>query len=66
MKSLEFVQEDAVKFKHLPLSVCTAVHRDKWTAARRHLISNAGNKKCMKLVESAAFAIVLDDNEPDS
>ena len=50
MKSLEFVQEDAKKFENeKPLSVCTAVHRDNWTAARKHLISNLGNKESMKI-----------------
>ena len=67
LKSLEFVQEDAKKFENeKPLAVCTAVHRDNWTAARKHLISNMGNKESMKIIESSAFAIVLDSNEPDS
>ena len=67
LKSLEFVQVDAKKYeKEKPLAVCTAVHRDSWTAARKHLISNLGNKESMRLIESSAFAIVLDNNEPDS
>ena len=67
LKSLEYVQEDAKKFAtSKPISVCTAVHRDNWTAARKHLISNVGNRACLKLIESSAFAIVLDEHEPDS
>jgi len=67
LESLEMIQKDAQNFKNeRPVGVCTAVHRDDWTAARKHLITDPRNRETMKIIESSAFAICLDDNEPDS
>lgn len=66
MAQLAWVKEDAKSHKEPPLGTLTAVHRDTWTTGRANLIKKIENKEALKVVESSAFAICLDDHEPDS
>jgi carnitine O-acetyltransferase len=61
------IKEDAKNFPNeRPVGLLTAVHRDVWTGARRHLLSDDNNKAQMAIIESSAFAICLDDHTPAS
>ena len=44
----------------------TAVHRNTWTSGRANLIKKVENKESLKVIESSAFAICLDNKEPGS
>jgi hypothetical protein len=44
--------------------VATGVNRDFWCKMRKKLISDIGNAACIQIIESAAFAICLDDKMP--
>lgn len=67
VKTFEHIKEDAKNFPNeKPVGVLTAVHRDVWTGARKHLISDLDNKATMAVIESSAFAVCLDDHTPGS
>jgi len=51
------------------MGVLTTEHRRTWAGLREQLISDTeagGNKECLNIVDSALFAVCLDDAEPSS
>ncbi|XP_011339899.1 carnitine O-palmitoyltransferase 2, mitochondrial isoform X2 [Ooceraea biroi] len=45
-----------------PVGVLTTSERDQWARARSHLIET-GNQEILKKIDSAVFALILDDEE---
>lgn len=43
-----------------PIGVLTTLERDEWAQARSHL-SGTGNQEILKKIDSAVFAMILDD-----
>ena len=66
MANLSWIKEDAKNHSELPIGTLTAVHRDTWTKARSHLITKVQNIEALTVIESSAFAVCLDDHDPDS
>lgn len=66
LANLAWIQNDAKNHNEPPLGTLTAVHRDTWTTGRANLIKKVENKESLKVIESSAFAICLDEAEPDS
>ena len=65
-KQLKIVVGSARRRKEeVPLSILTADHRDNWANARASLESvNSDNRKWLRLIDEAIFAVALDDFSP--
>lgn len=46
----------------LPLGILTTENRNVWATAR-HLLLKLGNEKTLRLIDSALFNLVLDDDQ---
>ena len=66
MAQLAWIKDDAKNHSEVPIGTLTAVHRDTWTTGRKNLVKKLENKESLIVIESSAFAICLDDHEPDS
>ncbi|KAI3657124.1 hypothetical protein MP638_003947 [Amoeboaphelidium occidentale] len=63
-KLLWHVVFDVVNSKDLepPVCILTSDHRDRWAAAREHLVQlSATNRESLKQIESSLFCLCLDD-----
>ena len=61
------INGDANKLQTSPhVGVATGVHRDFWTKVRKRLILDLNNAASLQVIESAAFAICLDEKTPQS
>ncbi|XP_020279470.1 carnitine O-palmitoyltransferase 2, mitochondrial [Pseudomyrmex gracilis] len=53
------LEDDRPPNKH-PVGILTTMDRDQWARARSHLIKT-GNREVLKKIDSAVFAMILDD-----
>lgn len=68
---LQPIYEEIINSNHIPapgeekLAIFTAGERTHWAKARKLYFSSGINKKSLHTIESAAFVIILDDEEVD-
>lgn len=55
--------EDQRPAAEYPVGILTTQDRDVWASQRHHLSQQVGNEKIIKLIDSAIFNLVLDDEE---
>lgn len=58
---LKYILDKQDTINQFPIGVLTTLNRNKWASLRHHL-SELGNKKELKLIDSALLHICLDDN----
>nr|KAJ3419227.1 Carnitine O-acetyltransferase mitochondrial [Polyrhizophydium stewartii] len=62
---IQKIYEAAGSTKDLPLGVLTTEHRDVWTNVRKDLLASSPvNRASFDAIETAAFALCLDDAKP--
>lgn len=59
---VSYIYNDKSPFPEFPVGILTSEDRDVWATLRNELIQ-AGNEEALKLIDSAAFNIVLDDTK---
>ncbi|XP_011865217.1 PREDICTED: carnitine O-palmitoyltransferase 2, mitochondrial [Vollenhovia emeryi] len=57
---LKVILEDDRPSNRHPVGVLTSSERDQWARARAHLVET-GNRQVLEKIDSAAFAMILDD-----
>ena len=60
LSSLKYIMDDQIKDAEHPISLLTTGERDKWAESRKHL-EKIGNKAALEEIDSALFAIALDN-----
>ncbi|KAH9508189.1 Carnitine O-palmitoyltransferase 2, mitochondrial [Bulinus truncatus] len=66
LSHLKFILEDQTSCPEHPVSALTTEHRDVWSRARIQLINaDPRNETKLRVIESAIFALCLDDDQPD-
>lgn len=63
MTHLNYILQDKTPPPELPVGVLTAENRNTWATVREQLLK-AGNEKTLKMIDSAAFILTLDDCAP--
>ncbi|XP_023932320.1 carnitine O-palmitoyltransferase 2, mitochondrial [Lingula anatina] len=63
MSHLQYILSDTRPPPDYPLGYLTAENRDTWAVVRDKLL-DAGNTEQLKMVDSAVFALILDDDIP--
>ena len=64
LEALEMVLKAPVSSDTPPVGVLTTMNRDKWAAARAELVQVGDNAAKMKVIDSALFALTLEDHQP--
>lgn len=52
---------NGAKMAEVPLGILTTENRDVWAEARRHMCNHHENENSLRMIDSALFNIVLDD-----
>ena len=65
LEALEQVMKAPVSIDTPPVGVLTTMNRDKWAAARAELVKVGDNEAKMKMIDSALFALTLEDHQPE-
>ncbi|XP_071081825.1 carnitine O-palmitoyltransferase 2, mitochondrial-like [Haliotis cracherodii] len=63
MANLKYILDEPSPQPEFPLGVLTSENRDVWTAVRSQLV-DAGNEATLRHLDSAIFALVLDEEAP--
>ena len=65
LEALEQVMKAPLSADTPPVGVLTTMNRDKWAAARAELVKVGENEAKMKMIDSALFALTLEDHQPE-
>ena len=65
-KGIRAILADSERPKQDPVGVLTTMERDEWASARAKLEQNAVNKASLEAIDSALFAVCLDDAKPET
>lgn len=64
MARLKYILSKELKKSEYPVAVLTTENRDTWAKLRSDLVNN-GNSEALKTIDSAIFAISLEDGSHD-
>lgn len=60
LSRLNYILSDTRPLSEHPIGILTTQDRDVWASQRHHLLQ-IGNERVMKLVDTAIFNLILDD-----
>ena len=65
-QNLKYIIEDSTPAPNFPVAALTSENRDSWASMRHALEAIPGNEEVLKLIDSAVFALCLDDHDVSS